>query len=416
MDKRRVVITGLGCITSLGETADELFGNLCAGKSGVSLIERFDVSEYPVKFGGEIKNFDPCKYIDHREAKRLDRFSQFAVAAAVVAVEDCGIDFHANEELSLRSGTLVGTGIGGLKEIEEQHVRLLDKGPSKVSPFCVPKLMANAASGSVSIQCGLRGPNMCVVTACASAAHSMGEAYRMIKYGHADVMVTGGSEAALTPIGLASFCSLKSLSRRNDDPATASRPFDRERDGFVLSEGAGVLVFEEYEHAKARGAKIYAEVKGYGATGDAHHITAPLPDGRGAARGLKLALEEAQFNPDQVDYINAHGTSTELNDIAESMAIRDVLGDHAYNMCISSTKSCLGHLLGASGAVELLVCAKSIEKSLIPPTANTTEIDERCDTKLDFVLGQAREKEVLVAASNSLGFGGHNASLVIAKV
>ena len=415
MSKRRVVITGLGCVTALGETADELFTSLCDMKSGVSMIESFDTTDYPVNFGGEVKNFDINQYADRRDGKRMDRFTQFALASAITAVEDSGIDF-SDEELANKSGVIIGTGIGGLKEIEEQHVRLLSKGPSKVSPFCVPKLMGNAASGTVSIRFGLKGPNMCIVTACASAAHAMGEAYSQIVNGRADVMITGGSEAALTPIGLASFCSLKSLSTRNEDPQTASRPFDVNRDGFILSEGAGTLVFEEYELAKKRGAKIYAEVLGYGASGDAYHITAPLPDGQGAARALKAAIDDAGINYDQIDYINAHGTSTQLNDIAESMAIRSVLGQSANKVAISSTKSCLGHLLGASGAVELIACSKAIEKSVIPPTANTTTIDENCGPELNHVIGGAREAEVKIAVSNSLGFGGHNCSLVIGKI
>lgn len=414
MSRRRVVITGLGCVTALGQKGDEFFDALCSMESGISIIESFDVSDYPVKFGGEIKDFDIKNYIDRREGKRMDRFTQFSVVSSIRAVEDSGIDF-SNEELALRSGVFIGTGIGGIKEIEEQHVRLLNKGPSKVSPFCVPKLMGNAASGGVSIHYGLKGPNMCIVTACAAAGHAMGEAFNQIAYGRADVMVTGGAEAALTPIGLASFCSLKSLSTRNDNPQIASRPFDQDRNGFVLSEGAGTIVLEEYEHAKKRGAKIYAELLGYGATGDAHHITAPLPDGRGAARGLKLAIEDAGINPEQVDYINAHGTSTELNDIAESMAIRSVLGDDT-KAAISSTKSCTGHLLGASGAVELVACCKAIEKSTIPPTANTKKIDERCGPELNHIFGEAREANVKIAVSNSLGFGGHNVSLVIGKV
>ncbi len=414
MSRRRVVITGLGCVTSLGQKSDEFFDALCSMKSGVSLIESFDVSNYPVRIGGEIKDFDIRDHIGHREGKRMDRFTQFSIVSSIRAVEDSGIDF-SDEQLALRTGVFIGTGIGGIKEIEEQHIRLLQKGPSKVSPFCVPKLMGNAASGGVSIHFGLKGPNMCIVTACAAAGHAMGEAFNQVAYGRADVMVTGGTEAALTPIGLASFCSLKSLSTRNDDPQTASRPFDQDRDGFILSEGAGTVILEEYEHAKKRGAKIYAELLGYGATGDAYHITAPLPDGRGAARGLKIALEDAGVNPDQVDYINTHGTSTELNDIAETMAIRSVLGEDT-KVAISSTKSCTGHMLGASGAVELVACCKAIEKSVIPPTANTKKIDKRCGPDMNHVIGGARDADIKVAVSNSLGFGGHNVSLVLGKV
>ena len=414
MDKRLVVITGLGPISTLGEAADTMFGALCKGESGISMIDAFDTSEFPVKFGGQARDFDIGKYVGTRESKRLDRFSQMALAGSIIAVADSGL--NVSEEDVDRIGVLVGTGIGGLQEIEDQHTRLLTKGPKKVSPFCVPKLMGNAASGSVSIHFGLRGPNMCIVTACASASHAIGEAFYNILTGRSDIMLTGGSEAALTPIGLASFCSLKSLSRRNDNPQIASRPFDRNRDGFVLSEGAGMIVLEEYEHAKKRGAKIYCEMLGYGATGDGFHITAPQPDGDGAARAMKIALAQAKINPEQVDYINAHGTSTTLNDLSESIAIRNIFGEHAYKLSVSSTKSCLGHLLGASGAVEIIATAKAIENSVIPPTANLENVDEACDPKIDYVPREAKEAEVKVAISNSLGFGGHNCCLVVGKV
>jgi 3-oxoacyl-[acyl-carrier-protein] synthase II len=414
MSKRRVVITGLGCVTALAESPDELFAALCDGKSGVSAIESFDVTDFSVRFGGEIKNFDVTKYIDHRESKRMDRFTQFALAAAIQAVNDSSLQF--DKENPFRAGVIIGTGIGGIKEIESQHIRLLDKGPRKVSPFCVPRLMANAASGTVAIRFGLQGPNFCVVSACASGSHAIGEAYCNIAYGRSDIIVTGGSEAALTPVGLASFCSARSLSTRNDNPQAASRPFDRDRDGFVLSEGAAVLVLEEYEHAKKRNANIYAELLGYGATDDSYHITAPLPDGSGAARAIKLALEDASIEPQKVDYINAHGTGTELNDLAESSAMKIVFGEHAYNLAVSSTKSCLGHLLGAAGAVELLICSKVIQESVIPPTINLENQDPRCDLKMDYVPLEARQAKVDIAVSNSFGFGGHNACLVIGKV
>ena len=414
MVERRVVITGLGCVTSLTESAEDLFAALCESKSGISTIESFDTSEYPVKFGGEAKDFDISKYINPREAKRMDRFTQMAMASSIQAVNDSGLDFEKEDKR--RVGVIVGTGIGGIKEIEDQHIRLLKKGPRKVSPFCVPKLMGNAASGCISIEYGLKGPNLCVVTACASASHAIGEAFWNVLSGRSDVCITGGSEAALTTIGLASFCSLKALSTRNDDPQHASRPFDKDRNGFVLSEGAGVLILEEYEHAKKRGAKIYAELLGYGATGDGHHITAPLEDGSGAGEAMKLALQQAKLNPEQIDYINAHGTSTELNDAGESKAIRSVFGDHAYNLAVSSSKSCLGHSLGASGAIELIVCAKSIEKSTIHPTANLQAVGDDCDPKMDFVPGSARQAKVRYALSNSLGFGGHNCSLIVGKI
>jgi 3-oxoacyl-[acyl-carrier-protein] synthase II len=414
MRKRRVVITGLGSVTALAESVDGLFTALCEGKSGVSTIEAFDASAYTVHFGGEIKNFDVTKYIDQRESKRMDRFTQLALAAAKQAVNDSGLDF-SKEDVS-RAGVVVGTGIGGIKEIEEQHLKLLAKGPSKVSPFCVPRLMANAASGNIAIQYGLRGPNFCVSSACASGNHAIGEAFCNIVAGRSDIMITGGSEAALTPIGLASFCAARSLSTRNDDPPAASRPFDRDRDGFVLSEGAGILILEEESHAKKRCAHIHAELLGYSATDDGYHITAPLPDGNGAAMTMKIALADAGLGTEKIDYINAHGTGTELNDVAESSAIRSVFGEQAYNIPVSSTKSCLGHLLGASGAVELIICAKVINESVIPPTINLDNQDERCGLKMDFVPKQARQARVNVAMSNSFGFGGHNACLVVGKI
>ncbi len=414
MTQRRVVITGLGCVTALSESVDDLFDKLCRSESAISKIESFDTSEFPVKFGGEAKNFNIGQYISTRDAKRMDRFTQMAMASAVQAVNDSGIDFEKEDKR--RIGVIVGTGIGGIKEIEEQHVRILNKGPRKVSPFCVPKLMGNAASGCISIEYGLKGPNMCIVTACASASHAIGEAYWNVLTGRSDACLTGGSEAALTPIGLASFCALKSLSTRNDDPQRASRPFDKDRDGFVLSEGAAVVLLEEYEHAKKRGAKIYAELLGYGATGDGHHITAPLDDGAGAAEGMRLALQHAGLNPEQVDYVNAHGTSTQLNDAAETLAIKNVFGDHAYKLAVNSSKSCLGHSLGASGGIELIVCAKTLQRGVIHPTANLTTVADECDPKMDFVPGDARQADVKIAMSNSLGFGGHNCTLIIGKV
>ncbi|MHC4155393.1 MAG: beta-ketoacyl-ACP synthase II [Planctomycetota bacterium] len=413
MSKRRVVITGLGCITALAESADGLFTALCSGQSGVSPIENFNASIYPVRFGGEIKNFDPTQYIEHRESKRMDRFTQFAVAAATQAVDDSRLDFAKQDPF--RIGAIVGTGIGGIKEIEEQHIRLLNKGPRQVSPFTVPKLMGNAAAGNIAIRYGLKGPNICVVSACASGSHAIGEAYCSIVAGRSDIIITGGSEAAVTPIGLASFCAARSLSTRNDDPQAASRPFDKDRDGFVLSEGAGIIVLEDYEHAKERGANIYAEILGYAATDDGYHITAPLPEGQGAATTMKLALADAALQPENIDYINAHGTGTELNDVAESTAIKTVFGDHAYKLLVSSTKSSLGHLLGASGAVELIVCVKTINESLVPPTINLDNPDERCDPKIDYVPWKPRPAKVNIAISNSFGFGGHNACLVVAK-
>ena len=414
MSRRRVVITGLGCVTALAESADRLFAALCEGQSGISTIESFDTSTYPVTFGGEIRNFDVTKYVDQRESKRMDRFTQYAMAAAKQAVEDSGLDF--SKEDVFRAGVIVGTGIGGLKEIEDQHKRLLKKGPRKVSPFCVPRLMANAAGGTIAIEYGLRGPNFCVSSACASGNNAIGEAFSNIVAGRSDIMITGGAEAALTPVGLASFCAARSLSLQNDDPQGASKPFDRDRDGFVLSEGAGILVLEEESHAKKRGANIYAELLGYSANDDGYHITAPRPDGNGAASAMELALIDAGVEKDKISYINAHGTATELNDVAESSAIRFVFGEQAYKIPVSSTKSSLGHLLGASGAVELLVCVKAITESTIPPTINLRNPDERCDLKMDFVPPEACQTEVNIAMSNSLGFGGHNSCLVVGKI
>jgi len=396
----------------LAESVDALFAALCEAKSGISTIESFDTTNYPVKFGGEMRNFDVTKYIHQRESKRMDRFTQFAVAAATQAVSDSGLDF--SKEDVFRVGVITGTGIGGIQEIEQQHLRLLAKG--KVSPFCIPRLMANAASGNIAIRYALKGPNICIASACASGSHAIGEAFYNIIAGRSDVMITGGTEAALSPIGLSSFISARSVSTRNDDPAGASRPFDKDRDGFVLSEGAGIIILEEYERAKKRGATIYAEILGYGATNDGYHITAPLPDGSGAAKTMELAVRDAGIEKEKVDYINAHGTSTELNDISESTAIKTVFGEYAYKLPVSSTKSSLGHLIGASGAVELIVCVKTINKSVIPPTINLENQDERCDLKMDYVPLEAREAKVDIALSNSFGFGGHNASLVVGKI
>ncbi len=348
-------------------------------------------------------------YIEARDEKKLDRFTQFAIVASVDAVKDSGIDFSTYDPF--RCGVMIGSGIGGLWEIETQHERLLVKGPDKVSAFTIPKLIANSASGQVSIQWGLRGPNECIVTACASAANSIGQAFRTIQYGDADVMISGGSEAAVTRMGLAGFAAMRALSERNDDPAHASRPFDRDRDGFVLSEGAGVLVLEELEHAKARGANIYGEMLGYGMSADGSHITAPDKDGIGAAYAMQLAVRDARIDPTEVGYINAHGTSTPLGDAAETSAIKSVFGEHAYKLSVSSTKSQLGHLLGASGGIELIFSILAIRDGLVPPTINYTTPDPACD--LDYTPNQARQRQIRVAMSNSFGFGGHNGSLIV---
>ncbi|MBN2582145.1 MAG: beta-ketoacyl-ACP synthase II [Planctomycetes bacterium] len=409
---RRVVITGMGLVTSLGQTVSQFWDGLVAGRSGVRPITRFDVSEYDSRIAGEIPEFDPASCIDAREVKRIDRFGQFAIVAAAEAVADCGLDFA--KEDPYRCGVLVGSGIGGLHEIETQFERLLEKGPGRVSAFLVPKLMANAASALISIRYGLKGPNVAVVSACASATNSIGDAFKVVERGEADIMISGGSEAAITRIGLSGFCAMKALSTRNDEPERASRPFDRDRDGFVMGEGAGILVLEEMEHAKARGARIYAEVIGYGMAGDGCHITAPDEEGRGAAAAMEDALHDAGLNPEDVDYINAHGTSTGLGDAMEVRAVRAVFGEHARRIPISSTKSFIGHLLGASGAVELIATVRGMQENMIHATLNFEHPDD--GVQMDFVPGAARKAKVDVAISNSFGFGGHNACLAVRRV
>jgi len=406
--KRRVVVTGIGAVTSLSCKVDDLWEKILRGQSGIHPLRVFDTSGHKVKFGGDVYDWSVEGYVDRKEEKRLDRFTQFAIVAGIDAVNDSGLDFA--KEDPFRCGVILGSGIGGLNEIETQHERLLTKGPDKVSAFTIPKLMVNAASGHVSIRYGLRGPNYAVATACASATNAMGDAFKTIQYDDADIMVTGGTEAACTPMGLSGFANMKALSERHDNPAAASRPFDADRDGFVLSEGAGLLVFEELEHAKARGARIYAEILGYGATADGGHITQPNAEGTGAGRAMAAALRDARLNPDQVDYINAHGTSTPLGDKAETIAIKTVFGDHARKVSISSTKSQLGHLLGASGGVELVLCMKSLNDQVCPPTINYETPDPACD--LDYTPNTPRERKLRVVMSNSFGFGGHNASII----
>jgi 3-oxoacyl-[acyl-carrier-protein] synthase II len=408
---RRVVITGMGVVTALGDSLERFWRAICAGQSGVAPLTLFDTSEFRVHFGGQVHGWDPVARFGAKEARHLDRFAQFAMAASVSAVQDSGIDF--SQYVPHACGVIIGSGIGGLNEFETQHTIMMQKGPSRISPFVIPKLMVNAASGQVSIKWGLRGPNTAIATACASAANAIGDAFKSIQYGLADVMITGGSEAAITHMGLGGFASMRALSTRNDDPPRASRPFDRDRDGFVLAEGAGILVLEAEEVAKARGARIYAEVLGYGMSADGTHITAPDEEGRGAIRAMTLCLEDAQLNPESVDYINAHGTSTGLGDLAETKAMKAVFGPHARKLQISSTKSELGHLLGASGGVELVICALAIDRGVIPPTINLDIPDEGCD--LDYVPHVARETRVKRAMSNSFGFGGHNASLLIGR-
>jgi len=409
---RRVVITGLGLITSLGQEVEDFWKRLLAGESGVSRIESFDPSRYSVRIAGEIKDFNPEAWLDKRVARHMDRFAQMAVASAVQAVKDAGLDLA--KEDPFRVGAIVGSGIGGLKELEEQHTRLLEKGPMRVSPFMVPKLMINAAAGQISILYGIKGPNAGVANACASANNAIGQALWTIELDEADVMIAGGSEAALTPMGLAGFCSARALSTRNDEPARASRPFDRDRDGFVLSEGAGIVVLEEYEHARARGARVYAEFIGFGMSGDGCHIVQPDPEGRGAAAAMSQMLKDGRAEADSVDYINAHGTGTPLGDVSETKAIKTVFGEHARRLAISSTKSSVGHLLGASGGVELIATVLAIRDQVAPPTINLDEPDPECD--LDYVPLVPRPMKIRRAASNSFGFGGHNASLLIQKI
>jgi 3-oxoacyl-[acyl-carrier-protein] synthase II len=404
----------MGTVNPLSRTVGGFWDSLMACKSGISRIERFDPTPFTSQIGGEVKDWTcvESEIVSHRESKRLDRFAQFAVQASIDAVADSGLNFE--DEDPGRSAAIIGSGIGGLQELETQTERMLNGGPKRVSPFTVPKLMANAASGTVSIIWGLQGPNFAVVTACASAANSIGEAFRLVAHGGSDIAITGGAEAALTRVGLASFCSLRGLSTRNDDPERASRPFDTDRDGFLLAEGAGVVVLEELEHAKARGADIYAELVGYASTGDAHHITAPDPAGSGATLAMKRCLADAEVNAEDVDYVNAHGTSTQLGDLAETGAIKNVFGDYATNgLVVSSTKSATGHLLGASGGVEIIAAAMAMKHSIVPPTLNLENPDEGCD--LDYCPLTPREMNVDIALSNSFGFGGHNACLLIKK-
>jgi 3-oxoacyl-[acyl-carrier-protein] synthase II len=415
MSKRRVVITGLGTVNPLAWKVEEFWQRLLDGQSGIRRITRFDPEPFSSQIGGQVVDDWPGvpeEFVDKREIKRLDRFAQFAVGAAIEAVAHSRIDFDACDRD--RCGVIIGSGIGGLETLEVQHEVMLDRDPSRLSPFTVPKLMVNAAAGNVSILFGLRGSSSAVATACASAGNSVGDAMRMIQHGAADVIVAGGAEGALTRIGLASFCALKALSTRNDDPIHASRPFDKDRDGFVLAEGAGVVVLEELEFAQRRGANILAEMIGYGSTCDASHITAPDPEGRGAIGAMRAALKDAQITPEQVDYCNAHGTSTSLNDAAETKAIKAVFGQHAHSgLLISSTKSMIGHMLGASGGAELVATVKTLQTGWVHPTVNLDNPDEGCD--LDYCPKVKRQKNVNIAISNSFGFGGHNVVLAVKK-
>ncbi|MBA4188641.1 MAG: beta-ketoacyl-[acyl-carrier-protein] synthase II [Planctomycetaceae bacterium] len=414
MTRRRAVITGLGTVNPLGLNVPTYWRALLAGNSGIAPITLFDTTDFKVKFAGEVKKFDPTGAMDHRDVRRSDRFTQFAIVAATEAVKDSGLDF-AKEE-AFRCGCIFGSGIGGLNELEDGAKTLAERGPSRLGPFLIPKMIANAASGNISIKFGLRGPNTTVSTACSSAAHAIGDSLAAIRSGQADIMVTGGSEAAITPLGLGGFIACKALSERNDAPQLASRPFDKDRDGFVLSEGAGVLVIEEYEHAKARGASIYGEVCGSGNTADAYHITAPHEDGIGAAEAMRAAIRDAGWNTPEVQYINAHGTSTGLGDVAETKAVKSVFGDHAKRVMISSTKSMIGHLLGASGGVEAIACALSLRYGILHPTINLHNQDVEAGCDLDYIPNTAREVRVKKVLSNSFGFGGHNCSLALGAV
>ncbi len=409
--KRRVVITGLGLTTPLGVGLDNVWQKIVDGQSGVAPITRFDITQHETKFAAEVKDFTPEAYIPAKEVKRMDLFIQYAMAAAKTAMDTAGLDMAAEE--ADRVGVIVGTGLGGLPTLEKYHKILLERGPGRISPFFIPMLIANEAPGNIAIQFGLKGPNLSIVTACATGGHSIGDAFRIIQYGDADVMVAGGTEANLTPLTVGGFNALKALSTRNDAPEKASRPFDKDRDGFVIGEGAGIVILEELEHALKRGATIYAEVAGYGYNGDAYHITAPSPDGDGAIRCMRMALKDAGMSPGEVDYINAHGTSTDLNDASETIAIKQVFGDYAYKVPISSTKSMIGHLLGAAGAVEAVFSVLSIRDQVCPPTVNYETPDPECD--LDYVPNTARQHTIDIALSNSFGFGGTNAVLIFRR-
>ncbi len=410
MSEKRVVVTGMGVVTPIGNDIPTFWQSLTGGRSGISRFGAFDTTNFDCKIAGEVRNFEAAKFFKNpKSAKRTDRFTQFAMAGSKMALEDSGLDLNAVDHN--RFGVIIGSGIGGLQSMEEECERLITRGPSRVSPFTIAMMISNMASGIVSMEYDLRGPNMCIVTACATANNSLGEAWRIIKFGDADIFLAGGCEATITPLGIAGFSSMKALSLRNDEPEKACRPFDRDRDGFVMSEGAGIMVLEEYEHAKARGAHIYCEIIGYGCTADAYHMTAPMPEGEGAARAMTIAMGHGKVNPGEIEYINAHATSTGLGDICETKAIKYALGDHAKKVMVSATKSMTGHLLGAAGGVELAACALAIKHGVIPPTINLDNPDPECD--LDCVPNVAREKKVKTVLSNSFGFGGHNASLLI---
>ena len=411
--RRRVVVTGLGMITPLGNDVATTWRALLDGRSGSAPITKFDTANFPVSFACEVKGFDPALYMDRKETKRADPYTQYAVAGAVQAMTDAGLANGASHYDPDRIGVILGSGIGGLKSFEEQHDVYRERGPSKISPFFIPMFIADIAAGIVSMRFGAKGPNYATVSACATSAHALGDAFRTIQYGDADVMIAGGSEATVTPMAIGGFANMKALSERNDSPETASRPFDRDRDGFVMGEGSGVVVLEELESARARGARIYGEIVGYGATGDAYHLTAPAPDGEGAQRAMKRAMKDAGLTPADIQYINAHGTSTPANDLNETKAIRAVFGEHASRINVSSTKSMTGHMLGAAGSVEFVVCTLAAKEGVIPPTINYSTPDPECD--LNYTPNTAVRREVTAALSNSFGFGGHNVSIAVRR-
>jgi 3-oxoacyl-[acyl-carrier-protein] synthase II len=412
MSLRRVVVTGVGAVTPLGNEVSSMWGALLAGRSGIGRIQAFDAQAFESQIAGEVKGFEPLRYLSAKEVKRTERFTQFAIAAAKQAVTDAGVSVGSDDPF--RYGVIIGSGIGSMHLVEQQHSVLLEKGPKKITPFMIPMLICNMAPGHVAIDLGFKGPNFCTTTACASGAHGLGEAFRIIQRNEADVMLAGGTESCVTPTTVGGFCALMALSRRNNAPEQASRPFDKGRDGFVIGEGAGVMVLEELEHAKRRGAKIYAEMAGYGRTADAYHMTAPDPDGAGAARAMALALADATLRPEQVTYINAHGTSTELNDKIETLAIKQIFGERASRIPISGTKAMHGHSLGASGAIEAAISALALQQGFLPPTMNLEEPDPECD--LDYVPNHGRHQTIQTLLSNSFGFGGINACLVLGRL
>ena len=412
LTRRRVVITGLGIISPVGNSVDQAWQNIVAGRSGIDRVTRFDASTFPVQIAGEVKNFDIAEYISAKDARRMDTFIHYGMAAGIQAIRDAGLEAHpANAD---RIGVSIGSGIGGLPLIETTRDEFVASGVRKISPFFVPGSIINMVSGNLSIMYGYKGPNIALVSACSTGTHSIGDAARLIEYGDADIMIAGGAECTVSPLGLGGFCAARALSTRNDDPQTASRPWDKDRDGFVLGEGAGVMVLEEYEHAKARGARIYGELAGFGMSADANHMTAPCEDGEGAARCMTIALRNSRINLDEVQYLNAHGTSTPLGDVAETVAVKRAFGDHAYKMVMNSTKSMTGHLLGAAGGIEAVFATLAIYHQISPPTINIFNQDEACD--LDYCANTAREMKIDVAISNSFGFGGTNATVVMRRI